>query len=365
MGEAERQTLDVYEERAGEWLEKRAPESTEVVTAFAREVAHRPGPSPGLVLDAGCGPGWFTGELPSPTVALDAAAAMLELVPRFDPGALRVRADIESLPFRRGAFRAAWATKSYVHTRRSSVPLALADLHRAVTVGAAAHIEVFSGDLELGPFPDDHFGGRQFSAWSLDQFSDVLVGAGFEVERIEQDEGERRGSIRAWVRRARTLADTVGADMAVLVCGLNPSVNAADAGVGFARPGNRFWPAALASGLATVDRDPHHALLNHGTGMTDLVKRATARADGLTAAEYRDGMGRLERLAGWLQPGVVCFVGLAGWRAAVDRAAVPGTQPSTLGGRPVYVSPSTSGANASSRLADLAAHLAAARALAG
>ena len=33
------------------------------------------------------------------------------------------------------------------------------------------------------------------------------------------------------------------------MCGLNPSLYAADAGVGFARPGNRFWPAALAAGI--------------------------------------------------------------------------------------------------------------------
>jgi TDG/mug DNA glycosylase family protein len=59
----------------------------------------------------------------------------------------------------------------------------------------------------------------------------------------------------------------------------------------------------------------------------------------------------------WLQPSAVCFVGLAGWRSAVDRSAVAGTQNRPFGGRPAYVMPSTSGANAHSRPADLAWHL--------
>ena len=144
----------------------------------------------------------------------------------------------------------------------------------------------------------------------------------------------------------------------LLVAGLNPSLNAADAGIGFARPGNRFWPAALAAGVVTRDRDPLHALRVDRVGMTDQVKRATSAADALTADEYRDGLDRLDRLVEWLKPRAVCFVGLAGWRAASGhRKATAGQQPSTLGGRPVYVLPSTSGLNARSTPADLASHL--------
>jgi TDG/mug DNA glycosylase family protein len=98
--------------------------------------------------------------------------------------------------------------------------------------------------------------------------------------------------------------------------------------------------------------------------MTDLVKRATARADELSRDEYRAGLARVGRLVRWLQPGAVCFVGLAGWRNAVDRKAVPGAQPDGIGGRPVYVMPSTSGLNARVPAAELADHLRAAAALA-
>jgi hypothetical protein len=54
---------------------------------------------------------------------------------------------------------------------------------------------------------------------------------------------------------------------------------------------------------------------------------------------------------------VVCFVGLAGYRTAVDRRAVAGLQPEPFAGRPAYVMPNTSGLNARSSLATLTQHL--------
>jgi TDG/mug DNA glycosylase family protein len=184
--------------------------------------------------------------------------------------------------------------------------------------------------------------------------TDLAVGAGFTPPAVAG-----RGALE--VVRARSLPDTVGPGLRLLVCGLNPSLFAADAGVGFARPGNRFWPAALAAGIVPADRDPDAALAA-GVGMTDLAKRATARADELAVAEYVEGLGRVERLVAWLAPAVVLFVGLDGWRKARDRRAVPGWQPGGLGGRPLYAMPSTSGLNARTPLGALVAHVAAAAA---
>lgn len=113
----------------------------------------------------------------------------------------------------------------------------------------------------------------------------------------------------------------------------------------------------LAANLASVDRDPQALLRQHRIGMTDIVKRTTRRADELSTSEYADGLARVDRLAKWLQPGALCFVGLAGWRAAVDKRAKPGWQENRVGGRPAYVMPSTSGLNASAQLPDLAEHL--------
>lgn len=179
---------------------------------------------------------------------------------------------------------------------------------------------------------------------------DIATGAGFQLRRRRTDQPTA-------LTRYRTLPDTIGPGVRLLICGLNPSPAAADAGIGFARPGNRFWPAALAAGIVGRDRDPEHALADHGVGMTDLVKRTTQRADELDASEYADGLARLERLVTWLEIPTVCFVGLAGWRAARDRAAGAGWQADGLATARVYLMPSTSGLNASSRLADLTEHL--------
>ena len=217
-----------------------------------------------------------------------------------------------------------------------ALPLVLAHLHARLAVDAEARVLLGGLDPVLR--------------------ADLVTGAGFAALDRHRADGA------TVLRRLRTLADTVGPGMRLLVCGLNPSLYAADAGTGFARPSNRFWPALLAAGLAARPRDPLDALASHGVGMTDLVKRATVAADELDRDEYRLGLARVERLVRWLHPGAVCFVGLAGWRAAVDRRATAGWQAGGLGGRPAYLMPSTSGLNAHSRPAQLAEHLRAAAA---
>lgn len=199
------------------------------------------------------------------------------------------------------------------------------------------------------------------SAWPEDAppLPELVAGAGFAVERQR-----RTGGVEVVeARRDRTLPDFVAGGLRILVCGLNPSLVAADAGFGYAGATNRFWPAVVAAGVVTHPRDPLTALRDDRFGMTDLVKRATPNADSLTPDEYHAGAERVRRLVEWLRPGVVVFVGLAGWRAAIDRRAAPGPQPSPFGGAPAYVMPSTSGRNARTPPAALVAHFQAALAL--
>ncbi len=259
---------------------------------------------------------------------------------------------------------------STVSVSTEGLPLALSDLHRRLPIDASATLQVRDDETQ------QISGARTVGADY--RLSDVIDGSGFiiverpgdvartgVVERTNTaDGGSGHGGGGLHLRRAFTLADTVGPQMSMLVCGLNPSIYSAEVGVGFGRPGNRFWPAAIAAGLVAEPGDPRAALLEHSIGMTDLVKRPTRRADQLSTTEYRDGLSRVERLVAWLRPGLVCFVGLAGWRAVVDRKATAGLQPSELGGVGVYLMPSTSGLNASSRLDDLAEHLRQAKTLA-
>ena len=208
-----------------------------------------------------------------------------------------------------------------------SLPETLRALHAANAVGAVVTLDVLGDDRQ--------------------RFDDVIVGAGFA----------RRDGRRVRIERLRTLPDTVGPGLRLLIVGLNPSVVAADAGFGFAGSTNRCWSAALEAGIVSAPRDPAAALAIDCVGMTDLVKRATPRSAEVSADEYRAGAARVERLVRWLAPAAVCFVGLEGWRVAVDRRARAGWQAGGFGGQPAYVMPSTSGLNASARLADLVGHL--------
>jgi TDG/mug DNA glycosylase family protein len=223
------------------------------------------------------------------------------------------------------------------------------------------------GDHDGSDLTGDDFPGRWFALWDETTIADVVLGAGFDEVEAAEVPGDRPGGGRILVRarRARRLPDTVGPGLRLLVCGLNPSEYSADAGVPYARPGNRFWPAALRAGLVTVDRDPLHALGHHGVGFTDLVARATPAISELARGEFRAGAARLERLVARTGARLVCFVGLAGYREAVDRRARAGLQSERFGGALAYVMPSTSGLNASSQIPDLAEHLAAADRIAG
>jgi TDG/mug DNA glycosylase family protein len=351
-------TLDVYETRADEWERRRGP------TGGATDFAARLGPDDRPVVDLGCGPGWDLPALGLPVLAVDATPSFLDRVHSYAPTAWRVRADLRALPFRRDSLGAAWASKSYVHLARSDVPLALWDLHRSLRVRAPVRLSFFSGDQDHDTLPGDDFAGRRFSLWSPSRLAWVLEGAGFSEIVIDEQPGKDGVTLIVEARRERTLADTVDGSMRVLVVGLNPSWYAADAGVGFARPGNRFWPAALDSGLVTKSHDPLHALRHDHVGMTDLVKHPSARADELSKDDYRDGLGRLRGVVELLAPRAVCIVGLSGWRAAVDRKAVAGVQADAFGGRPVYLMPNTSGLNARVPVGELSAHLRAAAELA-
>ena len=348
-------TSRIYQQQASAWAGARSAVHLDAVRWLNQE--RQSGP----IIDIGTGPGWHLEPCQAPAVGLDVATAMLELARDRSDHPL-VQASAADLPFRSGSVGGAIASRVYNHLPLSANPLALADLHRSLQPDAPVILQFLAQDetnastaagwgrdvRSRGPFA-----GRLNSQWTERGLTDLLDGGGFLASGSNNDYNGCR-TIRA--RRRFSLADTVGAEMAVLVCGLNPSPTSAEMGVGFGRPGNRFWPAALAAGLVSVDRDPIHALRHHGLGMTDLVKRVTRRAGELDAAEYRQGFERVERLVGWLKPRIVCFVGLAGWRTVVDRRAKPGLQPDDLAHRPVYVMPSTSGLNASSRLEDLTEH---------
>ena len=162
----------------------------------------------------------------------------------------------------------------------------------------------------------------------------------------------------------RTVPDLIGPGCKLLFVGINPGLWTAAVQTHFARPGNRFWPALYAAGITEHQIDARTGftpqdkayLVARGIGVTNLVARATARADELTDDELREGGARLRRLAAEVRPKVVAVVGLTAYRTAfgVKKAEI-GRQPEPLEGAEVWAVPNPSGLNAHFKPPELAA----------
>ena len=169
--------------------------------------------------------------------------------------------------------------------------------------------------------------------------------------------------------RNRTVSDLMPRHPRLVFIGINPGLWTAATGVHFARPGNRFYPALVIAGIIprlpiiTDDGMPpadQRMFLDAGIGITNLVSRATARADELSRTELRDGARSLDDRMERLQPRVVAIVGVTAYRQGFDRPrAGGGRQPESLGGAQLWVVPNPSGLNAHDTPATLAAAYAA------
>ena len=147
----------------------------------------------------------------------------------------------------------------------------------------------------------------------------------------------------------RTLPDVVAPGLRVLFVGINPGLYSAYTGHHFARPGNRFWPALHKSGFTPRLLLPHEQelLLSFGLGVTNVVRRATATAAELSAAELVEGGRRLRRLTETFRPMHVAVLGVTAYRTAFDRRhAALGEQSDGLGPSRLWVLPNPSGLNA-------------------
>nr|WP_217896040.1 mismatch-specific DNA-glycosylase [Leucobacter sp. 7(1)] len=159
-----------------------------------------------------------------------------------------------------------------------------------------------------------------------------------------------------------------GPRLRLLVVGVNPGIWTAAVNAPFARPGNRFWPALFRAGLTAWQVDASRGLApadeahlaEQGIGITNLVGRATVRADELDRAELREGAARLVRLVARLRPERVAIAGITAYRVAFSAPkAVLGEQNTTEildwpDGVPLWVVPQPSGLNAHETIDSLA-----------
>lgn len=161
----------------------------------------------------------------------------------------------------------------------------------------------------------------------------------------------RRKPTREEVEAAagKTVPDVIGPGLSLLFCGINPGLYTAAVGHHFGRPGNRFWRTLHAAGFTDRILDPSEdrSLLREGYGITNLVSRATARAEELTAAELVRGRRSLERKVRRYAPRAVAVLGIGAFRSAFERPKPKlGLQPETLAGAMLWLLPNPSGLNA-------------------
>lgn len=152
----------------------------------------------------------------------------------------------------------------------------------------------------------------------------------------------------------------IAPDLLGLFCGINPGLYTAAIGHHFGRPGNRFWPALHRAGFTDRQLDPseEQELLRSGWGITNVVERASATADELTAEELAAGGRRLVERVRRFRPRWVAILGVGAYRSAFGRPrAVLGHQEEKMADASVWVLPNPSGLNAHYRLEDLAEKL--------
>lgn len=164
-----------------------------------------------------------------------------------------------------------------------------------------------------------------------------------------------RDELKAAARR--TVPDVIAFGLDVLFVGINPGLYSAAIGHHFGRPGNRFWPALHDGGFTPRLLSPHEELelLNWRLGITNIVDRASARADELSADELVAGAVVLREKVERVRPRFVAVLGVTAYRAAFVRPkATTGRQPEMIEEAVAWVLPNPSGLNAHYQKDDLA-----------
>jgi len=164
--------------------------------------------------------------------------------------------------------------------------------------------------------------------------------------------------------RDAEIPDLVAPGIRLLFVGINPGLWTAATATPFAHPGNRFYPAlaaaeiipslpAFADGLDDAEK---RKLTDAGIGISNLVNRATVRADELSSAELREGAVLLEQKVAVWKPQVAAIVGITAYRQAFERPkARSGLQAERIAGAELWVVPNPSGLNAHETVVTLAA----------
>ncbi|RIJ08358.1 G/U mismatch-specific DNA glycosylase [Pseudomonas sp. 91RF] len=144
------------------------------------------------------------------------------------------------------------------------------------------------------------------------------------------------------------LEDILTEGLSVVFCGINPGLLAAEQGHHFAGRSNRFWRTLHLAGFTPVEVAPENdrSILHYHCGLTAVVERPTARADQLSAQEFKAAAVDFERKITRYAPRYVAFLGKAAYAGLSGNKALEwGAQDKTFGGAKVWILPNPSGRN--------------------
>jgi TDG/mug DNA glycosylase family protein len=142
--------------------------------------------------------------------------------------------------------------------------------------------------------------------------------------------------------------DILGDSLDVIFCGLNPATGAAVEGHSFSNPSNRFWRVMHLAGFTSAPLRPQDEgrLIEHGCGITAIVRRPTRSASEVSREEFKAARPAFEAKMRRYAPRSIAFLGKQGFSAMLDLPNVEwGRQPTGFAGTTAWVLPNPSGLN--------------------
>ena len=182
-----------YDARADEYIEKFGAVDM-LAEADRRTIERWRDETPGLLADAGCGPGHWTDALADDparqVLGVDGSARFLESARRRFPGLDFVRADLAALPLASASVGGILSWYSIIHTAPPDLPAIFGEFARVLRPGGSVLLGFFDGDAGA---PFDHAVTTAYY-WSADALGDLLAAQGFAGRRsaARQDPGVRR-----------------------------------------------------------------------------------------------------------------------------------------------------------------------------
>ena len=169
-----------------------------------------------------------------------------------------------------------------------------------------------------------------------------------KTEKVKRKLNRFNGMSDEEVAANNKLPDYLKPGLDIVFVGINPSLTAAFTGKYYSGPNNHFWKALYLSGLVSdpVGPDDDHKLLDQGIGFTDIVHRATQKAEQLSKQEIIDGGKVLLEKLDKFKPKIIVFNGKKIYQIYSGKKDFYfGKQPEPInnGETWIWVMPSTSG----------------------